>query len=339
MTASKPPRRKTARLGLCEYVSTDPKNSMDVWGARRELLEVVKRVYPQFLEELSTSVFPFYEKVAVKYDLDLVLWSPEVSAYEMVCTSQDWYVANQPLVAHEKNGLFSKEELEEMRIDAEEREEKLKIAIKDGDFLSYQEAMNRKDLETRHGWSKVQRDQSIENLKVAISNWAEKFNVEETWLKDGALRTMRDWVFDPARRKSIAWRRPFMYKATHSIGEVFEFRFDRWDTESCTWASYHASLDDAFRRSVSEYQQKTRNLAESRGLVVSHRTYSRDNFDWFALRIFARWSSTKIASYWTEHKNEDGVEESTVASGVEAARGLLKWEGNKPLTAKSSKTR
>lgn len=57
-------RRKTPRLAYCEYVSRDSGTSVEVWQARLQLLEATKRVYPIFLETLSTEVFPFYCELA-----------------------------------------------------------------------------------------------------------------------------------------------------------------------------------------------------------------------------------------------------------------------------------
>jgi hypothetical protein len=62
-------------LALSEYVSADSDHSTVVWQARLQLIEAVKRVYPRFLEKLSTDVFPFYRQLADrKYDFDRLLW-------------------------------------------------------------------------------------------------------------------------------------------------------------------------------------------------------------------------------------------------------------------------
>jgi hypothetical protein len=53
-------QRRTPSLAYCEYVSPDPDNGIQVWGARLELIEAARRVYPRFLEKLSEEVFSFY---------------------------------------------------------------------------------------------------------------------------------------------------------------------------------------------------------------------------------------------------------------------------------------
>jgi hypothetical protein len=83
MDARKLTRRKTPLLAYSEYVSTDPDNSNQVWGARLELIEAVKRVIPQFLKALSDDVFPLYEALAkAGYDFDRILYSSAGSRYE-----------------------------------------------------------------------------------------------------------------------------------------------------------------------------------------------------------------------------------------------------------------
>ena len=73
-------QRKTPLLAYCEYVSPDPDNSIEVSRARMQLIEAAKRVYPEFLEKLSTEVFPFYSELAGQgYNFDNILWSPSIS--------------------------------------------------------------------------------------------------------------------------------------------------------------------------------------------------------------------------------------------------------------------
>jgi hypothetical protein len=56
--------RTTPSLAFAEYVSPDPDNSVQVWLARRQVIEASKRVYPTFLKKLSTDVFPIYRRLA-----------------------------------------------------------------------------------------------------------------------------------------------------------------------------------------------------------------------------------------------------------------------------------
>jgi hypothetical protein len=56
--------RTTPPLTFGEYVSPDLDNSVQVWLARRQVIEASKRVYPTFLETLSTDVLPIYCQLA-----------------------------------------------------------------------------------------------------------------------------------------------------------------------------------------------------------------------------------------------------------------------------------
>jgi hypothetical protein len=69
-------QRKTPRLAFCEYVSPETENSEEVYRARLELMRIVKRVLPRFLERLFDEVFPLYEQLAKGgYDFDQILWT------------------------------------------------------------------------------------------------------------------------------------------------------------------------------------------------------------------------------------------------------------------------
>ena len=56
--------RKAPSLALSEYVSPHAENSTELWRARLEMIEAVKRIYPKFLETLLAEVFPLYCQLA-----------------------------------------------------------------------------------------------------------------------------------------------------------------------------------------------------------------------------------------------------------------------------------
>ncbi len=80
-------QRTTPSLAYSEYTSTDSDQSVPVWQARLQVIEAAKRVYPVFLEKLSTDVFPLYCRLAQegklakgRHDFDKALWGK--SPYE-----------------------------------------------------------------------------------------------------------------------------------------------------------------------------------------------------------------------------------------------------------------
>jgi len=74
-------QRKTPSLLYAEYLSPDPDSSGQVWKARLQLFETVRRVYPKFLGKLLAEVFPLYARLAQDgYDFN-VLWRSR-SPYE-----------------------------------------------------------------------------------------------------------------------------------------------------------------------------------------------------------------------------------------------------------------
>lgn len=130
-------------------------------------------------------------------------------------------------------------------------------------------------------------------LKREIAKWAAAFNADVDWLKDGALRTLRDWYVAPDWRQSLRWHSGYTHQNAVSTGKALEFRCEGWETELLTWSAYSKSARQRFEETLLEYEKGTRKLAESCGLVRAQRKYSPDNFDWFALYQFAGLSSNR----------------------------------------------
>lgn len=57
-------KRKTPSLAYCEYVSTDPHDSIQASRARLLLFETVLSICPKMLKELSDKAFPLFEELA-----------------------------------------------------------------------------------------------------------------------------------------------------------------------------------------------------------------------------------------------------------------------------------
>ena len=175
-------------------------------------------------------------------------------------------------------------------------------------------------------------------LRSVLLNWAAEFNAGCSWLLDDALRTLRGWRVAPDWRESLKWSPLHGRSDPAAIGEGFEFRCEGWETQLLSWSDYRASVRRRFEKTLSDYEKKTRELAESLGLVRTRRKYSPDNFDWFVLYQFAGMSSTKIADRQT--RTGKTVDESTVLKGIKAAAKLIRWNHlREPKQTRSRKIR
>jgi hypothetical protein len=165
-------------------------------------------------------------------------------------------------------------------------------------------------------------------LKQALSNWAQKFNAESEWLMDQAVCTLSDWQRVPEWREALRWSSSFSGRPSGATGKTFEFAFVRWETEGQTWSKYVESLRAEFEIELMKYEEKTRKIAESCGLVRAQRKYSPENLDWFVLYQFAGRSTTDIArdlaKNGTQHGNKADPA-STVLKGIKAAQELVGW--------------
>src|SRR5579859_4254067 len=86
-------RKNPHLLPFGEYDTPDGEKSVQVWRARMELMRVVARVFPLFLQKLSTHVFPLFELlvsegslVESRYNFEKALWSdgPQSNVFDIL---------------------------------------------------------------------------------------------------------------------------------------------------------------------------------------------------------------------------------------------------------------
>jgi len=79
-----------------------------------------------------------------------------------------------------------------------------------------------------------------------------------------------------------------------------------------------------FEEYLQEYERKSREHFESRGLIPARTKFSPPNLEWFVLYQFAGQSSKAIV----DHLAQSGqvAEDSTVLKGVKAAAELVGWD-------------
>jgi hypothetical protein len=186
-------------------------------------------------------------------------------------------------------------------------------------------------------WGKSPYDALTDDggLKSALSKWAACFNAEADWLMVGALRTLRGWYVAPDWRESLAWDPHHGRKDRPAVGKAFGFCYQGWEVQLLTWQAYIKSLRQDFEKKLLVYEQETRELAESMGLVQARRQYSPDNLEWFVLYQFAGMTSKIIADrYVVEGKTLD---ESTVLKGIKTAAKLIGW--NHPSQSRQTQNR
>jgi len=164
-------------------------------------------------------------------------------------------------------------------------------------------------------------------LKNAILKWATEFNAGADWLFDDVLRTLSYWLNNPEARVSLKWTplRGVVNLAAVNPG-AFDFCYEPWDVQRVRWASYIKSLRERFEKAISEYETKTREVAESQGLVRARRQYNPANLEWFVRYQFAGMSSKKIADRLAAEDKGRVPDDSSVLKGVKAAARLIGWD-------------
>ena len=168
-------------------------------------------------------------------------------------------------------------------------------------------------------------------LRTALSRWAREFHAEQDWFLDEMLRTLRGWHVMPLWRSELECNPIGKVISIVAWGEPFRLDCEGWKMQTYTWANYSRSVRKRFEQRLAEYEQASRKLAESRGLVRGPHKYSSENLDWFVLYQFAGLSSKKIAdrerAKWSgEAASRYGDAASGILKGVKAAARLIRWD-------------
>jgi hypothetical protein len=174
-------------------------------------------------------------------------------------------------------------------------------------------------------------EQDCFKLKTALRKWAAEFNADADWVLDEALQSLRDWYVSSEWRQELRWHQ--MHPSETLVqGDTFAFRFVGWEPQAQAWSYYKQKAREQFEKQLSAYEMKTRQAAESHGLIRTRRTYEPENMEWFVLYQFAGWTSTKIAGRARPAKSE-----STILKGIKAARALIDWESLRAPHPKGSR--
>jgi hypothetical protein len=159
-----------------------------------------------------------------------------------------------------------------------------------------------------------------QELRTKLLAWARRFNAEEGWVLDNALRTLRAWFTDPILLNDLEWVITWPGVAIQRVvGEPF--CSSGWDVRSHSWALYRQSVLDQ----LAEYEGRTRTMAETKGMQRVPRTYSKANLEWFAKFQFAGLSAMSIVKGIVVKDKRSTLTESTVTKGIHTAADLIHW--------------
>jgi hypothetical protein len=173
------------------------------------------------------------------------------------------------------------------------------------------------------------------SLRTALSRWASEFQAEQDWFLDHMLRTLRGWHVAPDWRSELKCNPIGGVTSTLAMGEPFKFDCEGWEMQLLAWAEYRQSVRERFEQRLADYEEASRNLAESRGLVRAPHKYSPENLEWFVFYQFAGLSAPKIAR--RIGRREPNEANSSVLKGVKAAAKLIGWKSLRPLPRRADR--
>ena len=95
-----------------------------------------------------------------------------------------------------------------------------------------------------------------------------------------------------------------------------------WDILTETESSFRDRVDTA----LTSYIERSKQLAEARGLVETPEKRQLSHFDWLALYQVNRWSYAKIADWDQEQPGNDTRGDDVIRKGVRSAADSCKLQ-------------
>jgi hypothetical protein len=259
--AMKTDQKNTRRYLAGGYIV--PKKSGEVdrerAAGRWKFIKVVKRRVRICFERLRDDVFPVFDLIETRGERAL----PEQAALSTLATqiysaAEEWIRDNRL----------------ETWVDAESLRRELEMRLKQNVLT---EASRNTDLAS------------------ALSIWAQEFNLDEEWIREGALVTLRRWHDFPNLQKQLdvtGFYTPVADTLEIPRGvDVFHFGFEgfvypAWDIRTETSAEWLSRLRKLCNKELTAqaaaHIRTMRQVARDQGLRKAQR-YSPVHFDWFAL--------------------------------------------------------
>jgi hypothetical protein len=163
-------------------------------------------------------------------------------------------------------------------------------------------------------------------------SWAQRFNVErETWILEGALKTLSIWgKFARCREdlEIVGFRQIVCVSGLVRDHErVFHFEDDGWDPTLMSLPGWQADVRERLEAAMKLHGQQMQALVKERGAVAAVNRSSEEHFDWLALYQFANVPLESIA------QRAGYGDKTTISKGMHQAAKLARVH----VRAKSSK--
>ena len=130
------------------------------------------------------------------------------------------------------------------------------------------------------------------------------------------------------------WARSFDGTSVGSDEPPFRIR-PGWDVLTETESAFR----DRVEKALTAYIERSKQLAEMRGLIETREKRQPSHFDWLALYQVKRWSYAQIADWDQKQPGADTKGEDTIMKGVKSAAQLvqLSVRSGKPGRPKTRK--
>jgi hypothetical protein len=142
---------------------------------------------------------------------------------------------------------------------------------------------------------------AVHALDKALTEWARKFNLTDSWLLDLSLQTLYRWESNASALQDLHWAdRGYETPPVILTSEEARFHFSDpgWLPAHETWRQYEAKIKSNFNHQLEEYKSRTVNLAEGRGFEQQPEVRNPNHFKWLARYQVLGESPSKIADHF-----------------------------------------
>ena len=146
---------------------------------------------------------------------------------------------------------------------------------------------------------------------------------KDYWACQWALATLWSWKFLPEGVKMMnadppEWVHAFDGSSGPSDEPPFRIR-PGWDFLTETESAFR----DRVEKALTAYIERSKQLAEMRGLIETREKRQRSHYDWLALYQVKRWSYAQIADWDQVQPGAEAKGEDTIMKGVKSAAQLV----------------
>lgn len=168
----------------------------------------------------------------------------------------------------------------------------------------------------------------LSQLRKQVLDWAQRWNLQDPWVLDAVLRTLRVWHkrIDPGT--SPESEQPLKFHPPRFIDSLatppFEFCHQAWRPQWTTWEAFNEQVRSEFERQLTAYRKAREAEVEEQGLERSPKKLKQleanadQHFDWLVRFQVLKQTQSHIAAQVSRTKRtvQDALRHTAELVGI-----------------------